>query len=244
MQRSKLPFPWPLTQDEILKKRASILAQLLCMDDGFCSIPSGLPSSQTLRHMLSLYDRLFFSGSLLKKLPDLHVTLSSRLTSSAGKFIYVRGVFGRISQPEIRMSSDFLTRLCKGPFCLNGLTVATAQEAFLVVFEHELCHAVEAALYKSTGHSDRFLTLANGLFGHTATRHRLPTRKQEAAKGGLYVGSRVSFCCSGSELQGFVSYIGKSVTVMVPSPSGHYQDSNGQKYEKYRVSLEKLTVLS
>ena len=243
MSVSRLPFPFPLEKGEILRRRASILTQLLSLDDEFCRIPSGLPDAQTLSRMLLLYDKLFFSGFLLKKFPELSVTLSSRLTSSAGKFIYTRGAFGRIGQTEIRMSSDFLTRLNEGPFLLNGLSVATSQEAFLVVFEHELCHALETALYRSTGHSDRFLALANGLFGHTATRHSLPTRRQEAAKEGLYVGSKVSFSYDGKQLQGLVSYIGKSVTVMVPSPSGSYRDQRGRRYEKYRVPANRIDIL-
>ena len=243
MISSGLPFPFPLDKSVIFHRRALILPQLLSQDDEFCRIPSGLPGAVTLSSMLQLYDRLFFSGFLLKRFPQLRVTLSSRLTSSAGKFIYVRGAFGRISQTEIRMSSDFLTRLHEGPFLLNGLSVATAQEAFLVVFEHELCHAAEAALYRSTGHSDRFLALANGLFGHTATRHSLPTRKQEAAQDGLYIGSKVSFSHDGKHLQGIVSYIGKSVTVMVPSISGPYRDQRGRRYEKYRVPPHRINLL-
>ena len=128
---------------------------------------------------------LFFSGFLGRAYGKIDVTLSQRLTSSAGKFMYVRGGASRLSQAEIRMSGDFLFRLNEGPFLLNGLSVATPQEAFLVVFEHELCHAAENALFGSTGHSSRFLSLAHGLFGHNDTRHSLPTRMQEAASEGL-----------------------------------------------------------
>ena len=138
------------------------------------------------------------------------------------------------------MSGDFLTRLDEGPFQLNGLSVATPQEAFLVVFEHELCHALETALYGQTGHSGRFLWLAKGLFGHTATRHSLPTRRQEAARNGLLVGSRVCFSFKGSTVSGVVTYIGKQATVMVPDSRGEYRDRRGQRYAKYRVPLERL----
>ena len=138
------------------------------------------------------------------------------------------------------MSGDFLTRLDEGPFQLNGLSVATPQEAFLVVFEHELCHALETALYGQTGHSARFLSLAKGLFGHTATRHSLPTRRQEAARDGLVVGSRVCFPYRKSMLGGVVTYIGKQATVMVPDARGEYRDRRGQRYTKYRVPLDHL----
>ena len=142
------------------------------------------------------------------------------------------------------MSGDFLFRLNKGPFLLNGLSVSTAQEAFLVVFEHELCHAAENALFGSTGHSSRFLSLAHGLFGHTDTRHSLPTRQQDAAKGGLFVGARVCFCYQGGVLSGVVTYVGKTATVMVEDRRGTYRDQTGKRYAKYRVPLEQLTVKS
>ncbi|MBQ7887754.1 MAG: hypothetical protein IJ313_12810 [Clostridia bacterium] len=195
-------------------------------------------SQESLDLLLRLYDGMFLSH-FLKRL-SVHVTLSSRLTSSAGKFLFARGPFGQIRQAEIRMSSDFLLRLNQGPFELNGLSVATPQEAFLLVFEHELVHAVETLLYGQTGHSQRFLSLANGLFGHTATRHKLPTRQHEAAQQGLLVGTRVSFSHANQELTGIVTYIGKMATVMVPSSRGEYRDRRGVRYVKYRVPLNRI----
>lgn len=220
--------------------RARILTLLCAADEGFSCVPVTAISETSLSLILQLYDELFLGGYLKKKLGTLSVTLSSRLISSAGKFICTRGAFGRIKSAEIRMSSDFLTRLNQGPFTLNGLTVSTPQEAFLLVFEHELCHALETALFGSTGHSARFLSLAHGLFGHTATRHSLPTRRQEAARDGLLVGSRASFLLDGQKLTGIITYIGKTATVMVPSRQGEYKDRRGVRYTKYRVPLSKL----
>lgn len=228
------PFS-PPDPGEILRRRAQILAALLAADEGFCTVPVRSIRRATLQTMLSLYDGLFFGGFLARFYGQLPVTLSPRLTSAAGKFIYTRG--SAPVKAEIRMSGDFLFRLTDGPFLLNGLNVATAQEAFLVVFEHELCHAAEFALYGSTGHSRRFLDLANGLFGHTDTRHSLPTRRSEAAQNGLLVGSRVSFPYEGLTLTGVVSYIGKTATVMVPDARGGYRDGRGRRYAKYRVPV-------
>ena len=208
------------------------------MDKGFACTPVQSISGQTLQFLLDAYNAVFLAGSL--KRMQIQVTLSSRLTSSAGKFVFIRGAFGRIKQAEIRMSSDYLLRLTHGPFELNGLTANTPQEAFLLVFEHELCHAVETMLYGNTGHSERFLALANGLFGHTKTRHKLPTRRQDAAQGGLFLGSVVSFPYKNITLSGVITYIGKTATVMVPSPDGEYRDKRGRKYTKYRVPLTHL----
>lgn len=240
MRRSTLPFAFPLEAAEILHRRSFILARLCAQDEGFCTIPVRGISGDTLAQMLSLYDECFLSGYLKRAMGCLRVTLSARLTSSAGKFLCTKGMLRQIKAAEIRMSSDFLTRLDEGPFQLNGLSVATPQEAFLVVFEHELCHALETALYGQTGHSARFLGLAKGMFGHTATRHSLPTRRQEAARDGLIVGSRVCFPFKGRMLNGMVTYIGKQATVMVPNARGEYRDRRGQRYTKYRMPLDYL----
>lgn len=241
---NKIPFPFPVTPSRILAHRAMILASLCAADDDFCRVPVRAVRQCTLAQMLRLYDELFFSCFLSRFYVQIDVTLSSRLTSSAGKFIYsLRRRLKKNERVEIRMSSDFLQRLDQGPFDLNGLSAATPQEAFLIVFEHELCHAIEYAIYGETGHSRRFLALANGLFGHTATRHSLPTRKQEAAEYGLVVGCRAAFLYQGASLCGRVTYVGKTATVMVPDKCGNYSDRAGVRYTKYRVPLGKLSLV-
>lgn len=242
MDKYALPFALPLPIEEIRRRRSEILTCLLTMDNGFASIPAKNVKDATLQKMLEAYDSCFFGGFFSMRNLRIAVNLSSRLTSSAGKFVCIRGAFGRIKNMEIRLSSDYLYRLNQGPFQLNGLSVTMPQEAFLVVFEHELCHAMETILYGKTGHSSRFLSLANGLFGHTATRHSLPSRRQDAQKRGLLVGSHVSFLYKGCELNGFVTYIGKTVTVMVPSVRGEYRDRHGKRYEKYRVNHNSIKV--
>lgn len=244
LARAPLPFALPLAQADILRRRAEILARLCALDEGFCTVPVSGVRGDTLQTLLRLYDERFLGGFLRAKMPMLHVTLSFRLVSAAGKFLYAQRAPGQIAHAEIRLSGDFLMRLQDGPFSLNGLTVSTAQEAFLVVFEHEFCHALEVALCGQTGHSARFLSLANGLFGHTATRHSLPTRRQAAAQNGLLVGSRVRFAFEEKVLCGIVTYIGKRATVMVKSPRGAYHDPRGRRYDKYYVPLDALTRLS
>ena len=237
---SALPFSFPLSQADILHRRAMILTSLCARDGGFSQLPASSLAPDTLEVMLRLYDELFFLRLLERSYGELRVTLSARLTSSAGKFIYARSAARRLQRAEIRMSSDFLFRLQKGPFLLNGLSVATPQEAFLVVFEHELCHAAETAIYGATGHSKRFLALANGLFGHTDTRHSLPTRREDAAQNGLLVGSSVRFPFEGKQLHGLITYIGKTATVMAPDAHGSYRDRAGRRYAKYRVPISLL----
>ncbi len=212
------------------------------MDEGFATIPVRSIRQDTLTAMLRLYDELFLDGTLLRAFSVLRVTLSSRLISAAGKFVYARNKDKRFAKAEIRMSGDFLMRLKYGPFTLNGLTVSTPQEAFLLVFEHELCHALETALYGETGHSARFLTLAGRLFGHNATTHQLPTRKLEAAQSGIRVGGWCSFPYQDRILKGQITYVGKTATVMVQSATGAYRDAAGRRYTKYRVPLSLLKI--
>ena len=239
LRPSPLPFPFPLSAEEIAEKRRLILSHLTAADDGFSAVPVRSIKQATLDAMLRETDRSFLSGFLSGAYPGLPVTLSSRMTSAAGKFVYRKKQFRR-ADAEIRMSSDFLFRLNRGPFSLNGLTVQSPQLAFLVVFEHEVVHAVEYALYGRTDHASRFRSLAYGLFGHTDIRHSLPTRAQEQAERGIAVGSRVRFTAQGRALSGIVTYIGKTATVMVPSPGGGYLDRAGNRYVKYRVPLSLL----
>ena len=237
-----LSFSTNNTPNEITRIRGKILADLMAQDAGFARVPVRSISTKTLKRMLQLYDTWFFSSALLKYYSTFDVTMSSRLLKSAGKFITP----GRKNAKtcEIRMSSDFLFRLGTGTYKLNGLIAHSPQEAFLIVFEHELCHAIENAIYGSTGHSSRFMFFAHGIFGHTDTVHSLPTRQQEAAASGIKVGSRVSFSFEGKQLVGYVSYVGKTARVMVPDPRGNYHlESNPhQKFLKYQVPLSMLHV--
>ena len=233
---------FPSSSAEISRMRSGILSLLCSLDSGFAETPVRSIKLSTLDAMLSAYDTTFFQGTLRRAYGTLSVTLSSRLISSAGKFVYARSRDKRMIKAEIRMSSDFLTRLSCGPYSLNGLTVRTPQEAFLIVFEHELCHALETALYGETGHSARFLSLANRFFGHTLTTHSLPTRKAQAAQCGICVGALCSFYYKERLFSGRITYVGKTVTVMVQSSTGEYRDRCGRRYTKYRVPPEQILL--
>lgn len=233
-----LPFAFPIDEKTITSRRAQILDEMIHLDPGFASTPITSISSASLETLLRMYDESFFEGNLLRTYKSIPVSLSSRMLRAAGKVI--RWNAGNI---EIRMSSDFFFRLSSGPFHLNGLSLSTIQEAFLIVFEHELCHAADYALRGRSGHDQYFKTLAFGLFGHTSVYHELPTRKKEAAAEGICVGLRASFIFEGKHLTGTITYIGKTATVMVPDPKGSYRGRFGRRYAKYRVPLSDLTPL-
>ena len=234
------PLNKQLSPQGILDRRAAILRELLNRDEGFRATPVRSVRQSTLDTMFARYDELFFDGFLTRYYSKLRVTISTRLTSAAGKFIYSPSAAPKLA--EIRMSGDFLFRLTTGPFHLNGLSADMPQEAFLIVFEHELTHAFEYAAYGKTGHSSRFQALSFQFFRHEDIHHSLPTRKVEAAKNGLTVGSLVSFTYEGQTFSGTVSYVGKSATVMVPDSRGCFTDKRGRHYAKYRVPLSLLTI--
>ena len=114
-----LPFPFPLALEDIQHRRAMVLSALCSADGGFCVVPVRSVQSTTLKLALRLYDQLFFQGFLGQAYDEIAVTLSARLVSSAGKFLYMRGAT-RQRKAEIRMSGDFLFRLTDGPFCSTG----------------------------------------------------------------------------------------------------------------------------
>lgn len=240
MTQATLSFPD--SPEIIWDRRAQILCTLCDADEGFRQIPIRSISPRTLDEMLRQYDARFFSGMLRSSYAQLKVTLSSRLLSAAGKFLYMPQTSTGKPKGEIRMSSDFLFRLEYGPFSLNGLTVSTPQEAFLIVFEHELCHALEVALYGRTNHGKRFLALAGRFFGHTTATHSLPTRRADAANHGIRLGMTASFIYQDQTLTGIITYIGKTASVMVSSPKGEYRDREGKRYTKYAVPLEQLRI--
>ena len=216
-------------------RRSKILEHICSIDPGFGKKTIQSIQHSTLELLYSLYDTEAFNGTLHQKYSVMRLSLSSRMLSSAGKFIHQRKWTPQL-EGEIRMSSDILFRLDVGPFHLNGLEVQTPQEAFLVVFEHELIHAYEFAIAGYTSHDQYFKSLAFNIFGHTKSTHQLPTRAQESTSIGIRIGTRVSFRYHGETLKGYVTYIGKTLSVMVPSFKGKYIDNFGKRYNKYRVS--------
>ncbi len=235
------PFPCPLEPPETARLRAEVRRQLLCAWPALAHSPICRLEPAVLAEMLRLYDELFFDGLFARRLPQLCVVGTPRMTRCAGKFC-ARVLADGTTDVQIRMSTDFLFRLHEGPFSVNGIDACDALEAFQLVFEHELCHAAEWALYGAcSAHRSTFRALSQGLFQHRTCTHALPTRAQEAAALGIGVGAHVSFPFEGRTLRGIVSRVGKTASVMVPSPVGAWHDKRGRRYVKYTVPLGLLT---
>lgn len=235
------PFPCPLEPLETARLRAEVRRRLLCAWPALAHSPICRLDPAALDAMLRHYDALFFDGLFARRLPQLCVVGTARMTRCAGKFC-ARIAADGATDVQIRMSTDFLFRLRKGPFFVNGVEALDALEAFQLVFEHELCHAAEWALYGTcSAHQSTFRALSHGLFQHRTCTHALPTRAQEAAAQGVGVGARVSFPFEARTLCGVVSRVGKTASVMVPSAAGAWHDKRGRRYDKYTVPLSLLT---
>ena len=91
---------------------------------------------------------------------------------------------------------------------------------------------------KSNCRGKRFKELANNLFGHTESFHKLPTYRQIAnQKLGLNIGDTISFNLEGMRLMGVLYNINKRATVLVQDKNGALIDKQGVRYSKYYVPL-------
>lgn len=186
-----------------------------------------------LKYLFYCYDRYFFSWFFAQHFPGrLAFSFSSRMTRSAGKIIYPRSFQSmdlRDVTLEIRMAQEvFLNyyHLCKNNV-VNGIKTKSVFEAFLLVFEHEICHLLELLFYRKTScKGERFKELAYHLFAHTDVYHQLPLGKDIAwEKYGLKIGDTVTFRHQEQCLTGYIKRITKRATVIVPDPHGdHIQD--------------------
>ncbi|HBG22774.1 MAG TPA: hypothetical protein DDW83_05910, partial [Peptococcaceae bacterium] len=129
-----------------------------------------------------------------------------------------------------------------GPKPVCGVDTDTSLQALQLVFEHELCHVIEyICFHKSNCSGGRFKTIANNLYGHTASHHNLPTYKQIAKqKFVLNIGDSVSLTFKGKKLKGILHNINKRATVLVSDKTGSFTDKQGKRYAKYYVPLELL----
>ena len=240
MASPPFPFPCPLPAEAIRAGREEVLLQVLERFPPLLAAPPPRVPAASLPFMLAAYDRRFFAGFLSRHGDCLSIAASTRMTRAAGA-CGIRKAPRSAARVEVRMGVDFLLRLGEGPFVANGLRFDTALEAFLSVLEHELCHAADYLLRgKLDRHGPHFRALSQGLFGHRRCTHELPTRAQEAAARGMGVGCWVRFPYQDQMLRGRVTRVGKTASVMVPSPGGAYRDAKGTRYAKYTAPLSLL----
>lgn len=201
-----------------------------------------------LQLLFQLYDRIFFQGWFKEHFKGkLKFSLSRRMTRSAGLTLCPKNI-DKIKPEqliiEIRIGVDlfFQYGVVEGSKTVCGIDTCDSLKALQLVFEHELCHVLEFIYFKkSSCKQERFKTMANNLFGHTESYHKLPTNRQIAnQKLGLNIGDTVSFTFEGKTLTGILYNINKRATVMVRNNRGTLVDNRGNRYSKYYVPLTLL----
>ena len=235
---------------EIDRMRTQVTDQLLKKSSNINSTHLTAISTSDLQLLFNLYDEAFFENWFRDNFKGkMKFSLSRKMTRSAGKTMCPKNI-GTIRPEElvleIRIGIDFFLLNEQGgkSNTVCGLKANSSLEALQLVFEHELCHVIEFLLFhKSSCKYARFKTMANNVFGHTDSYHKLPTHKQIAGKlYGFKIGDTVSFEYKQKRLTGLLYSIHKRAAVLVPDKNGVLVDRRGIRYTKYYVPLPKLNV--
>ncbi len=236
------------TQQEAGRKRAEIRSSFISASPHLSGGAVTRMAASDLELLFSLYDATFFHSYFTGPFAGLITfSLSTRMSKSAGKIIYPRNLKDLPPEQEkyelrlgITLFFDYY-RLSRDKK-VNGIHTRNALEAFLLVFEHELCHLIELHLFRQSNcKRQRFKTLAYNLFGHTESYHQLPPSREIAAEQfKLHIGDRVAFTVENHNLEGIIHGINKRATVMVPDCNGAYRDAQGRRYAKWYVPLPSL----
>ena len=244
-------FDYIYEEKTIIHKRKQIFEELIKQSENIKNgnIINILPTDLEL--LFKLYDRIFLRNDFTNQyLGRFRFSLSKRMIKSSGLTLVPRNISSLRPEEvviEFRFGINFFLQydLTAANKFVSRIKTQNALEALQLVLEHEICHAIEFILYhQSSCKGKRFKTLAQNLFGHKSSYHELPTN-QEIAKEqlGLSIGASVSFQFKGKQLEGFIHRIHKRATVMVKSSKGQYVDLQGNRYTKYYVPLNHLTVV-
>lgn len=233
---------------EIIEKRNIVRNKFISKSKNVKNGNIQCMSNEDLKILFNLYDEEFLGSYFSRDFRGiLKFSLSTRMTSAAGKTIYSKKI--KLLQDveenyEIRMGIKFFFEYYKveRDKIVSGINTRDSLEAFQIVFEHELCHLIELHLYKeSSCRKLRFKNMAYSIFGHTAVYHELPSQREIIAKDyGLKVGQKVSFINQNITYHGFIYKINKRATIMAYDKNGRYKDTHGNSYSKWYVSFEQI----
>jgi hypothetical protein len=232
----------------IRQKRAEVARGLIAVSPNVKGQKITRIAPSDLKILFELYNEIFFENRFFQSFGgQMKFSLSRRLTRSAGKTLCPKNI-GRMKPEEvvieIRMGVDFFFDFdeVKSEKKVNGIPCRNALEAFQLVFEHELCHAIEFINFHSSNCSrERFTTIAKNLFGHRESYHQLPTTRRIVHENmGLKLGDTVSFMYGNERVKGILYKINKRAIVMVKAKNGTYADQAGTRYQKYYVPVELL----
>ncbi|MBZ9688429.1 hypothetical protein G9F72_019035 [Clostridium estertheticum] len=233
---------------EIIEKRDTVRNKFMSESENVNTGNIQCMSNQDIKILFHLYDEVFFNYYFRDNFKEsITFSLSTRMTTAAGKTIYSRKI--KLLQEtektyEIRMGIKFFFQYYKvdRDKIVSGINTADSLEAFQVVFEHELCHLIEFHLYsESSCKKRRFKTMVNNIFAHTDVYHQLPSQKEIISLDyGFKIGQKVSFTRENKKYNGFIYKINKRATIMVKDNKGTYKDGEGTTYSKWYVSFGQL----
>ena len=244
------------TQTESSNRRKSIHSALIAKSEHVSNGDFKSIAPSDLSSLFEEYDRQCFRGFMsatLKLIGSSPVTfrLSKRMTSNGGSTSLAKkkDASGKVAHVfEIAIAIDMLYQQFQNgdrSVTVSGLECSDRLLALQSVFEHELIHMLELALWeRSSCRQGRFQKMARGVFGHTEFSHRMVTRKRRAASDyGIRIGSKVCFEFDGDRYEGFVNRITKRATVLVKSGKGElYKD--GHRYRKFYIPITDLKLRS
>ena len=202
-----------------------------------------------LQLMFDLIDNDFFEGLVNAAIESERHTLcfrvANRMTNSGGVTTTRFSQDGAKSLAfEIAISSTLLFGSFRDqkPIVVTGLLCGDRLQAFKRIMEHEMIHLIEMLLWRTSSCSaTRFQNIARRIFSHKQSTHELITPRDTASsKYAIETGDWVGFQIKGQQLFGYVNRITKRATVLVPSSVGT-KYSDGKKYRKYYVPIEKLS---
>lgn len=233
---------------EIIKRRNNIRNKFIIKSKNVNSGNIQCMSNQDIKILFHLYDEEFFQDYFRVNLKEnITFSLSTRMTSAAGKTIYRRKIKLLNEEEktyEIRMGIKFFFQYDKveRDKIVSGINTMDSLEAFQIVFEHELCHLMEFNLYgESSCKRRRFKIMVNNIFAHTEVYHHLPSQKEIISKDyGLELGQSVCFVNEGKKYSGFIYKINKKAIVMVKDKMGTFRDGQGNTYSKWSVNFGQL----
>lgn len=200
-------------------------------------------TSENINVLIKLYDIYFLDNYINNNLErKVKVSLSNRMTSSAGKTIFKR--CGEVLSCEIRVSIYLLSLIDKKKNSVKicGIETSDVLEALMLILEHELCHIIEFLLYgNSNCKAKRFKIMAWKFFRHIKSYHEILSynKKTSNCKSlNIKKGDTIRFIHKKIEYIGIVVNINKRYTVMVESINGIYEDKYGVKYNKWYVPID------
>lgn len=245
----------PQSLEELLPSPGDMPAMRAALATEFrARVPKFPTQGGELSQLFRIYDEWIFGGWLVKALRDADIApvrfrFSRRLTRSAGvtRRMERRTLTGRNVDFEIVIAHEMILHSFDKPgrtITVGGIDCHDPLTALMRVFEHELIHMLEYLLRgRSSCRGKAFHFLAGRIFGHSEFIHTLVTPAERARdRFGIQVGQRVSFRSESVRLDGKVRRITKRATVLVESPQGQ-RYSDGKRYEKYYVPLEKLACI-